>query len=313
MPKEYPQQHCVVCGAGRFDVKYRLASSAIWRCRACGMMALWPQPDEVELRALYDAAYYKREPVEDPDAVPLGYVDYLGEKSLRRLDMERILRVVRPHLRIRQGERPTLLEIGSGLGFLMEAAHDAGFDVEGVELSRYAWRHMREAFDFPVHLGTVTDARCRRDQYDACFMLDVAEHLLSPRETLARVSQLVRPAGLLVVQTMDCGSLASRVLGQRQDDIRRIPEHLYFFNRATISRLLRQFGFDVISIRTAGRTLELGALLDRLDLNVPYVFRWLRKAIRPRRLLTRPTYFNPGTHMLVTARRRRSGQAHACW
>ncbi len=269
-------------------------------------MMLWPRPSEDQLRSLYDAHYYKNpSQSDDPNGELVGYMDYLRDKPLRQIDLRRVLRMVRTFLHVRSGAAPSLLEIGSGLGFLLEEARRHGYDVEGVEISRFACEYMRREYDFPVHLGDLAEVQPLRESYDVCFMLDLIEHLLSPRKTLARVSQLLRPGGLCVLGTMDCDSFVSRMLGKRMEDFRRIREHMFFFNRRTIRMFLEQFGLDVLFVRSFGLTFELGPLMDRLGLTFPGAFRRIRALIHPSSLLGKRLYVNPGVKILVIARRNR--------
>jgi len=304
---ESPSQKCIVCGGDEYHLKYDLASGCIWRCSNCGMMCLWPQPTEEGLRVIYDDQYYKNEKFfADNDESLYGYVDYLSEKQFRRLDSNRILEPIAEHLPVAEGDKPSLLEVGCGLGLFMEEAYDEGFDVEGVEFNRYAYEHVRGKFNFPIHLGNLCDLQPRRESYDVCCLLDVIEHLLDPRAMVRRVSQLVRPGGMCVLQTMDCSSFVSRLLGARLEDFRRTREHLYFFDRKTIAKLLGEFGFEVVSISYIGHSFQLGFLLDRLDVVVPRLFKLIKRIIRPRWLLKATVFVNPRTKMLVIAKRRES-------
>jgi len=300
-----PSCPCIICQGREYRLKYDFGPTGIWRCAACGMMVLHPQPTESDLKAVYGDQYYRNEKfLTGANECLYGYVDYLSEKRTRRLDLDEVLRRVLRRLGTPAGERPSLLEVGCGLGLGLDAAHDHGFDVEGIEFNRYAYDYLKGKYVFPVQFGSVADAPCSRDSYDVCCMLDVIEHLLEPRKAVARIADLVRPGGLLVIQTMDSGSFASRLLGKHLEDFRRTREHLYFFDKRTIRRLLEEFGFDVVEVFSIGHSFELGFLLDRMDVVVPRVFGWLKRVIYPRWLLKTSIYFNPHTKMLVIARRR---------
>jgi predicted SAM-dependent methyltransferase len=86
-------------------------------------------------------------------------------------------------------------------------------------------------------------------------MGDVLEHLLSPSATLAKFHRILAPGGLLVLAlpsvlnlpTVRLGFAAYEVLGkERKMDIP--PYHLYEFTPATITRMLKQQGFEVVDL-----------------------------------------------------------------
>jgi SAM-dependent methyltransferase len=210
---------------------------------------------------------------------------------------------VRLRLGAEKGDRPRLLEIGCGLGHFLDAAHDAGFDVEGVEFNRWAWEYIRGKYRFPVHFGGVLDVSLDEGVYDVCCLLDVIEHLPDPDAVVRKVASWLRPGGICLIETMDAASFVSRLLGKRLEDFRRIREHLYFFNRPTIKRFLVDRGLSVRRIESVGHSFPLNFLLDRLDLIVPRVFAALKRLIRPQWLLRTTLYVNPGTKMLVLAQK----------
>lgn len=185
----------------------------------------------------------------------------------------------------------------------LDAAYDGGFDVEGVEFNRYAYEFVRGKYTFPLSFGGIEEIVPGRERYDVICMLDVIEHLLKPRAAMDRVAALLGKGGLCVLQTMDSTSTVSKILGKRLEDFRRIREHLYFFDRSTIRRFLAGVGLEVVSISSIGHTFELGFAMDRMAMIWPGMFRTMKKLIRPRWLLEASLYINPGTKMLVIAKK----------
>jgi len=139
---------------------------------------------------------------------------------------------------------------------------------------------------------------------EAAVLFDVIEHLRDPFTALDRLRDALVPNGVLVISTVDAESLASRIIGKRLEDFRRTREHLFFFGRRTIRNVLEQHGFDVLSIRSIGHTFDLAFLLDRLTLYNKTIFGALRRLVVKLRLGTSQIYINPGTKMIVFARRR---------
>jgi hypothetical protein len=80
---------------------------------------------------------------------------------------------------------------------------------------------------------------------------------------VAEVARCVRPGARLALTTGDVGSLAARISGPRWH-LYTIPEHLFFFSRESLRRLLAAHGFRVERMRAEGASYPLGYLVERL-------------------------------------------------
>ncbi|WP_119422407.1 class I SAM-dependent methyltransferase [Desertibaculum subflavum] len=191
----------------------------VYDCRACGFR----QARGVDrVLALYEA-------MDDPD--------YEATRAPRRLQAERLLKVLRRHRR--DGR---LLDIGAGSGILVEAARAMGFDAEGIEPSR-ALQAEAVARGLPVHRGVLPHPGAA-GRYDAATVVDVIEHVPDPVGLMRDVREVLAPGGLCLVVTPDLGSLAARLLGRRWWHYR--IAHIGYFDRATLARALLAAGFEVI-------------------------------------------------------------------
>jgi len=73
-------------------------------------------------------------------------------------------------------------------------------------------------------------------RFDAVTFWAVLEHLLEPARFLAKAEQLLKPGGLCFVLVPNMKSLAARLLGARYRYV--YPQHLNYFTRATLTRLV---------------------------------------------------------------------------
>src|SRR5207237_5877578 len=83
--------------------------------------------------------------------------------------------------------------------------------------------------------------------WDAVVMLDTIEHLRRPLRALRRLHAATRPGGVLLLTTGDARSIMARVCG-RYWRLMTPPEHLFFFDPASLTRLLVPAGFDGIPL-----------------------------------------------------------------
>ena len=192
----------------------------------------------------------------------LGIVDRAveGAEGPRR-DEAQLARVAELRRFLRSGR---VLDVGCALGAFLAAAGAAGFAAEGVEPDPGTSEQARAA-GLAVQTGTLSSlaaARAAPRAYDAVTMFHVIEHLDSPRAALRDARALLAPGGVLVLETPTVENPWFRVAPSRWRQL--IPDHYFFFDRATLERLLRDTGFDPIDYRTVGRRVSLRFAADRL-------------------------------------------------
>jgi hypothetical protein len=115
--------------------------------------------------------------------------------------------------------------------------------VEGVECSPYAARYAAEHFHVKVHpVCVLKDANLQHNYYNSCVLVEVIEHLPDPRETMTEVWRLLELGGLAYITTPNFASYRSQLL--REDWHAVIPiGHLYYFDSASLGKLLTSIGF----------------------------------------------------------------------
>ncbi|MCP9485254.1 MAG: class I SAM-dependent methyltransferase [Gaiellaceae bacterium MAG52_C11] len=165
---------------------------------------------------------------------------------------------------LESGLPPRLLEIGCAGGFFLDAAREAGIDVQGVEPSRDGSSFARDELGLPVLTGSFEDAGVS-GPFDAVCAFHVLEHVPDVRGFLAQARALLVPGGILALEVPNIGSARARRDGDRWFNL--VPEfHCWHFSPTTLRRFVEEAGFEV----------------DRVDTALP------RHYLRARRLLTPP-------------------------
>lgn len=203
------------------------------------------------------------------------------------------------HLIARHPLKPgsSVLDVGCAGGAFPKAASDAGFDVVGVEPSRWLAEQGQERYGIDIRPGTLAEQDFGNRRFDLVTLWDVIEHLTDPDEVLADIRALLAPGGLLVVNYPDYGALVARLMGRRWPFL--LSVHLLYFTRRTIRAFLEKRGFEVLEIRPFFQTLELGYVLERGEPYAPPFVKPLRHLVRAARLGRVPFTYNLAQSFLV--------------
>jgi len=137
-----------------------------------------------------------------------------------------------------------LLEVGCGAGEFAGVAAEFGFAVRGLEIRPAYAEAVTRTFGIPVDVEDflqVADAK----KYDVVAMGDVLEHFtVPPADVVAKAASLLNKGGLLYISTPNFMSVFSQVL-RDSDPMRRVCEHINYFSRISLEKVLSSGGFTV--------------------------------------------------------------------
>jgi SAM-dependent methyltransferase len=235
----YPCRACRGHGLAVFHKR----GYVVAQCESCGTRFV-PE-GHVELPR-YDEAYFAGACSDG------GYGGYVADRALVRANFERRLRWLLP---LATGR--CLLDVGAAYGLFVEAAAHAGFDAIGLEPAPACADFARRELDVEVRTGRIEDAELPAEAFDVVTMFDVIEHLADPAAAVRRVRTLLRPGGLLIVETGDRDAALARLMGSGwyfYDP----PQHVTFFSRASLEGMLVRSGFtEAVAVGYLGRAVSL--------------------------------------------------------
>lgn len=138
-----------------------------------------------------------------------------------------------------------MLEIGCSVGCTLEAAERIGWQATGVDISREAVRHCRSLNLNALHVGPL-ELPFPDATFDVVAAWHVIEHVRDVRETLQEWSRVLKPGGLMMLETPDASCRKARRMGSRYRKF-WAPEHTYTFTKANLTEFLRLAGMSVVS------------------------------------------------------------------
>jgi SAM-dependent methyltransferase len=141
-----------------------------------------------------------------------------------------------------------ILDVGCGGGAFLDTMKQLGWETHGRDPSPQACDVVARK-GHRVRRGTAADIDDPPESYDVVYLYHVLEHTFSPRETLARLHDVLKPGGRLVMAVPNYGGLQMRLFG-RYSSALDPPRHLYQFERQTLRRYLYAAGFRDVEITT---------------------------------------------------------------
>jgi 2-polyprenyl-3-methyl-5-hydroxy-6-metoxy-1,4-benzoquinol methylase len=265
-PAEAEAKKAGVCpGCGQSPVRPWLNSvTGLFECRSCGAI-FRPLSELPPPEAYYTEDYYFKA---WPRSLGRFFHDFdpaaHHKTRFMALQIEQ-LKKLHPQARV--------LDAGCSNGVFVWLAGKAGWKAEGIDISAFAVQWGIKQFGVNLRLSRL-DQVDETETYDLLSFWDTLEHMRDPFAALRHAHRRLRPGGHLLISTPDQGSLVNLVVnfihrltfGASHPLTRRLyhPDHIYFFNRQTLTRLLERAGLEVVSIEgydEAPEDTETGGLL----------------------------------------------------
>lgn len=260
---------CSACGATDFEPNPIVGSDlmlagkdkySVFRCTKCGSGTTSPFVAEQDLGALYEGVYA---PFDD-FSVRRGLGSAL--KSVQKLvDWHFHHYTVASAVRQQQG---SLLEVGCGTGRFGGAFVKRGWRVFGVEPSPIAAEHARHR-GMTIHEGTLSTFEVPGEKFDVVMFRHSLEHVVFPREDLARVAAMLKPGGKLLIEVPNFGCWQVKTFGKYWFNL-SLPLHRTHFTADGLRAATRSAGFEEVELK-----FKTGALCIPVSLEYRATGRWL--------------------------------------
>lgn len=245
---------CALCGG----TESRLVVAETWfgegfrvvRCPRCRLIYTNPRPTPEWKKRFYDPA---QNPYLQEDGRSFCYqppdVDSPPNAPLFR------------YLRDQVSEGGRLIDGGCSAGLMVCAARENGFDAMGFDCSPEAVGFARARFGVKVLATDVERIGLREDSFDVVTLIQVFEHFRDPMAALGELRRILKPGGLLFIETVNylklywlerhLRVLKPLYLKVRKHESRwwkdRLPwvpfDHYYHWTPGTLRAALRKAGF----------------------------------------------------------------------
>ena len=252
---------CVACGYTDSKRFWRDRNRTIRKCRACGLLFVFPQPDPTSLHSQFQSDYFAGSNSDGPTRLELEF------EAWRKPALERIVQRL-------QREKPAgkLLDVGCASGEIFEHFRGGDWELYGIEPSSMAFERGCERFrDEPnVRLfnAYLNDLNFEPKSFDVIAVLESLFYMPNPRNELSHIGRILKDDGLLAIATpgytyqrlRHSGLLSYAVHGSRCS---LTASHLFYFSEDTLSLLLKSSGFQIYD-RLQLNSSAIGSGLGRI-------------------------------------------------
>jgi len=215
---------------------------------AHGEVRAVPRPSQDELDRFYAEMYFS-------SGVSSTYTesydkDELAQKKLRAAVTVEAICQNFPYNK----DEPSLLEVGSGEGFVLAAAAERGLNINGVDYQAAPIEKFNSAI---IEHFTATDPTLYLQQsietgkkYDGIILQNVLEHVRDPEGMLASLRAILNPDGLLLVQIPnDFSAFQSFAMERGKIEVESWfvpPQHLTYWNSDNLKPYFTDQGFEIV-------------------------------------------------------------------
>lgn len=278
------EKSCDLCQGRHFQVVYQLDGFQVIRCRQCSLISTNLALKKPDLESMYASPYYQQRR------------DYYFQNCVtnRAVTTENTnIRDFREGLSLieRYKSEGKLLDVGCAIGVFLCLARERGWEVRGVDVSRYAAAYAREVFGLDVFAGELQEAPFPNGYFDVITLWDVLEHFPDPSRQLQETHRVLKDDGIVLMNTPNeegllrllAGIIFRLSGGKISYPVQKLYHsfHLHYFTQRTLQALLAKNGFALLQlqkrhipiIKARGRpverlivkTLSLPELLSRRE------------------------------------------------
>jgi 2-polyprenyl-3-methyl-5-hydroxy-6-metoxy-1,4-benzoquinol methylase len=284
--KEYVS--CNLCGSKGYYIKFKKNGFNIVKCKKCGLYYVNPRLKQEVLSDMYNknqvssTIYYKETNKDDEktfiDRIKL-IQKYLGKKtSINALD------------------------IGCNIGTFIKVMKEKGWKVIGTDINKGSLEYCQKLYRIRTICGNFERIILPESYFDVIIMNDFIEHVHSPLAALKKALKLLIEDGILFMSTPDIGSFISKISGKRWLHLKP-DEHIYFFSRRTIKKMLNVAGLKIMWVGSLGRVRNLRIILLKSQTYTKIIWDIVNK-LKLDRLLNRFSFkLNLGDEIGVIAKK----------
>lgn len=295
---------CDLCGEERSELRYKIhkLNRQIVKCTKCGLLYVNPQNPQ-NLTYDFEEKVERQSKFQRMRDIAIKRYGSCYEDIYAQEEEWRILHFAdRAEKVLKFCAAGRLLDIGCSRGLFLSNFLSKDFDIYGIEPRDWICAKAIKRLGNRAFCGTLREANLPDAHFDVVTMINLIEHLPSPKDTLLEVNRIMKSGALLMIETPDAEGLLSKIMGSRWHAFLE-SEHSFFFSKTTLNSLLSKTGFKTISIEPACKLFTLRYLLYQTAWYSKALSRLLVRLVESLGLPDKPIKFRQPGEMIVFAQK----------
>lgn len=221
---------CPLCGSDP-EKNFEAKGFPIYDCLSCRHRFADIAASADHLEKVYDDSYFC--------GGGAGYPDYLADAELLTERGRYYSKILASFT-----EPGRILDVGAAAGYILKGMTESGWSGLGLEPNRSMAEFGKQQLGLEMNSGTLPDISCV-ETFDALSMIQVAAHFSDPAANFGKAFELLKPNGILLVETWDRGSFTARVFGKHWHEYSP-PSVLQWYSFDGLTEFLRGVGFEIV-------------------------------------------------------------------
>lgn len=240
---------CPICVSNHTNYFAKKNNYVFYRCCSCKTIFLPVLPSPKQLNTYY--------------AKQFSYSDGLQNERVIRRRSQTILSCIKQYTPYAK----TVCDVGSGFGFFLDEAHHRGYKTIGIEPSRGLATYSKTHYGIAAFIGELKEyVSSIKKQFDIVTCIHVIEHVNNPKEFISLLLRLVKPGGLLYLETPNSDS---HLLYAEKENYTFLipPDHLWLFSKDSMRYLLPE-NTEIICVSTYSNSEHFMGIIKRIIKNL---------------------------------------------
>jgi 2-polyprenyl-3-methyl-5-hydroxy-6-metoxy-1,4-benzoquinol methylase len=224
-------------------------------CISCSQRFTMVNEDSVNhLSKIYSDAYF----FEGKD----GYPNYLEEKEIITNHGIRYAQLMQKY-----NCSGKILDVGCAAGFFLKGFQMNGWECSGLEPNSTMAEYGNKELDLNISVGSLESFNSN-EQYDLVSLIQVVGHFYDIDIALENVYRLLKPGGLVLVESWNRASLVAKIFGKSWHEYSP-PSVIHWFTDYTLNDIFNMHNFKFVDKGYPKKQINLKHALSLVDGKTP--------------------------------------------
>ena len=256
---------CCICSSNKIKILYKLKGYHVAKCKSCELIFSWP-PKKQD----YEKNYFTEEHKKYFIGCGAGY----DENDEKVTNFQNGLGLIEKY---EKKTNKNILDVGCATGVFLNIAKKRGWEVYGIDISKYAVDYAKKNFKIRARAGELNKTSYKNEFFDVITLWDSIEHINNPIKVIKVVKKILKKQGILFISTINESSLMNKAADiiykfsfgviKKPIELLHPRQHITHFSDRTLKNMLEKEGFEIIEIK------KLEVPIKNLE------GRWLKKQI----------------------------------